>query len=355
MTTSDFTFYGKADYFADLARRIGRAKSGSTVTLATMSFIPTDDGIPAVVDALCEAAGRGVRVELAVDAYNFLLSKHKIVGPLWFSGELPRSVPAFYREKLAALERLKASGGHYTVTNVPARPFMLPFGGRSHIKYSVVDDYVYVGGCNLNTSRDIDLMAGWQDEAAAAWLRAFATDVRKGRNVRKTLQGRDVTERLGSNTELLIDAGVPKQSVIYKKALELIDEAQESVFITCQFFPNSTTTRHLVAAHRRGVDITVLFNHPSQHRLHYPLQQAVVWREQMRSPKVFFAHQLPRGERYLHAKLIATERGAIIGSHNYVTAGVNFGTAEIALLRHDPEFALAALRSLHQELSSRAD
>ena len=44
-----------------------------------------------------------------------------------------------------------------------------------------------------------------------------------------------------------------------------------------QFFPNSQTARHLARAHQRGVRVTVIYNHPSQHRTHYPLQQAVVW------------------------------------------------------------------------------
>lgn len=319
--------------------------------VATMNFEPRYEGVGVLMTALCDAAKRGVYVTLMIDAYNFLINEYKIVGPLWFTKDIPRYVPASYRKKLALLKQLKASGGRYIITNIPSRPFGMPFGGRSHIKFALVNDYVYVGGCNLSAP-NVDVMVGWDDRATADWLRDFANKVDETKNVRTALEGTDVTRRLDNQTELLIDAGVPHQSVIYKKALELIDQAEKSVYITCQFFPNSTTTHHLAKAHQRGVDVTVIFNHPWQHRVHYPLQQAVVWRERARMPAVFFSNQLPRSHMYIHAKLIATEKGAVIGSHNYVPTGVNLGTAEIALIRRDPEFAVQIIRAIKDQLTA---
>ncbi len=40
----------------------------------------------------------------------------------------------------------------------------------------------------------------------------------------------------------------------------------------------------------------------------------------------------------------------MIGSHNYVVTGVNFGTAEIALLRRDALFAAQATALAHSYL-----
>jgi len=290
-------------------------------------------------------------VTLMVDAYNFLMNERKIVGPLWFTKDIPRYVPAYYRKKLALLRQLEASGGRYVITNIPARPFGMPFGGRSHIKFAVVNDYVYVGGCNLS-AQSVDVMVGWHDRQTAVWLRSLADKVDEVKNVRAVLKDTDIIQTIDNHTDLLVDAGVPHQSIIYDKALALIDQAEKSVYITCQFFPNSTTTHHLAQAHRRGVDVTVIFNHPWQHRTHYPLQQAVVWRERTRMPAVFFSNQLPRSHMYIHAKLIATEKGAIIGSHNYVPTGVNLGTAEIALLRRDPEFSLQIVRAIKAQLTA---
>lgn len=351
MTSNDFSFYGHADYYRDLVVRIEQTKHGDSVALATMNFEPRVQGVQSVVDALSAAASRSVNVKLVVDAYNFLVSKNKLLGPMWFSKDLPRHMPAFYQRKLAALQQLENSGGHYVITNVPARQFRVPFGGRSHIKYARINDYVYVGGCNLGITH-IDLMVGWHDPTLAEWLGNFADAVMQTKDVSVALNNQDVVRGLDDQTELLVDAGVAGQSIIYEKALELIDQAQESIYITCQFFPNSQTTKRLVQAHKRGVKVTVIFNHPWQHGAHYPLQQAVVWRERARTPKVFFANQLARSHTYLHAKLIATEKGAIVGSHNYVPIGVELGTAEIALLRHEPEFALAAIRAIKDQLLS---
>lgn len=350
MISNDFVFYDKDNYYRDLVIRINQTKRGDSVALATMNFDPDFPGVQAIVDASCAAANRGVNVQLLIDAYNFLATKNKLPGPMWYAKDLPRRMPAYYVKKLDALERLKACGGHYTVTNMPARPLLLPFAGRSHIKFAAVHDYVYVGGCNLN-KLNIDSMVGWRDKDTAKWLQTFADDVHKTKNVHAALKGADVDRQLDEKTELLIDAGARKRSIIYDEALELIDQAEDSVFITCQFFPNSATNRHLVEAHRRGARVTVIFNHPWQHGAHYPLQQAVVWRERARTPAVFFANQLPRSQKFLHAKVIATEKGAIIGSHNYVPAGVNWGTAEIALLRRDPAFALQAVRSIKDQLT----
>lgn len=353
MTNSDFTIYGKAEYYRDLIARIDKAGPGEHVAVATMNFEPLDAGVPALIDALCTAAGRGADVRFSIDAYNFLSSKNKLAGPTVFTGKLPKHALPFYRQKLAALERLRACGGKYTITNMPTRAFTSPFASRSHIKYAVVNDYVYVGGCNISKTDVIDVMVGWRDATTAAWLLEFARDVDTAGSVRAALRGQDVTRAVDQQTELLIDAGVRDQSVIYQRALELIDQAEQSVYITCQFFPNSETTRHLVRAHQRGAEITIVFNHPIKHGAHYPLQQAVVWRERTRTPKVFFAHQLSLRQHYLHAKLIATEKGAIIGSHNYVRAGINWGTAEIALLRRDPGFALAAIEAIKTQIKQK--
>lgn len=349
MINNDFRFYGKEAYYRDVTRRIDQTKEGDSVAVATMNFEPRYEEVGVLVSTLCDAASRGVHVTLMIDAYNFLMNEHKIVGPLWFTKDVPQHIPPYYRRKLALLKRLKTCGGQYVITNVPGRPFSMPFGGRSHIKFAVINDYLYVGGCNLS-SVNIDLMVGWRDAATAKWLLDFAHKVYVTKNIRAVLKDTDVIRKLDDQTHLLIDAGVPKQSVIYEKALELIDQAEKSIYITCQFFPNSITTRHLAQAHQRGVDVTIIFNHPWQHHTHYPLQRAVIWRERMRMPTVFFSNQLPRSHKYIHAKLLVTEKGAIIGSHNYVPTGVNLGTAEIALLRHDITFAQNAVAALKHEL-----
>ena len=76
-------------------------------------------------------------------------------------------------------------------------------------------------------------------------------------------------------------------------------------------------------------------------------------RERMRNlPEHFFAGRLGKLVPKLHAKVLASEKAAIVGSHNYVIQGVNFGTAELALHSMDPAFALAVRNFTNQEIAS---
>ena len=121
--------------------------------------------------------------------------------------------------------------------------------------------------------------------------------------------------------------------------------------MTCQFFPNTVTAAHLAAAVKRGVGVTLYYNHPHYQAVHMqPVHRAVIRAEKLRRPRELFAHQLPKSLKRLHAKLLASEQGAFVGSHNYVTHGVNFGTAEIAIRRYDPAFTSSALGILKQHL-----
>jgi hypothetical protein len=61
--------------------------------------------------------------------------------------------------------------------------------------------------------------------------------------------------------------------------------------------------------------------------------------QKRRMPKDFFVDQTPKGTPVMHSKAVASEKSAMVGSHNYVERGVKFGTPELVLLRDDPNFA----------------
>lgn len=341
---TDFTFYTKPEYYRDITAGIGKLRKGDRVALATMSFKPQYAPVQALMEVLGAAAGRGVRVSLTVDAYVFLSDDKQVPGPLFFSKKLPRRMPAAFQKKYDVLAKLRQQGVQVAITNQPARVFTSPVGGRSHIKFAVINDRLYIGGCNLTSPERLDVMVGWESRKAADWLYEFSQNMVRTEST-AFMHGKDLDFSIDTDTQLLVDSGKPKQSTIFAHAMQLIDEAEKEVLITCQYFPNSVTTKHLIAAHERGVKVTVMYNHPSkfpkpQNLLHY----AVVARERLRTPPILFKQQLPKDRHYLHAKIIATESAAIIGSHNYVTAGVNFGTAEIALLRRDPAFSQSTVQ-----------
>lgn len=316
------------------------------MALISMGFDPADPTIAALMQALTQAAKRGVVVTLAVDAYSLMMNSKTGLptGPVFFHRDPLSWKSAYYRNKITLLEGLRAAGGEYVIINLPQTMFINPLAGRSHIKATVMGEEAYIGGCNLDTAKQVDLMVRIPHTKTADWIYNLIMDIMANGSTGSSLRYEDRKFVIDADTTLFVDSGKRKQSIIFKQALEFIDNAKEWLVMTCQYFPNSITAKHLAAAAKRGVDVKLFFNHPSQHGPTGTLpHHLVLLQERMKNPAKLFTLERPKGDRRIHAKLIATEQGAIIGSHNYVTAGILLGTAEAAILRRDPAFAKQAL------------
>lgn len=356
MSTTSLNIIPVKSYFSEITRAIARTKPGDRVALMTMAFNPAESPIQALMHEAAAAAKRGVHVQLNIDAHSFMVSDDSDLptGPLVIRGNL-KHLPEPYGYKMAILEELAASGGNYRILNWPASRFSNPFGGRSHIKCTVINDQAYLGGCNLSHAYQTDAMIRLSDPATVDWLYRFACDAGARGNVREMLGGSDTSRRIDDATTLLVDAGIKKQSLIYDQALTMIDQAKDWVSITCQFFPGNTTAKHLAAAMNRGVKVNAYFNGPRKHLgIKGRAMRLVQAREQAIHPAELFTRELDPDQPYLHAKLLATEQGAMIGSHNYVVQGVNFGTAEIALRRQDTAFG-REVAALAKDLAKTTD
>ena len=341
MSKPDFQFYSRPEYFKALIKHAQQAGNGDPITIMSMNFDPLVELIGRLMHELCEAASRGATVRLIVDAMDFILDSKSKPGPLFYGRQLTTASSGTFGKRFAFLENLQAAGGHYWIINKPVRPLQNPVAGRSHIKLALINDRVYLGGCNLDTEKRIDLMVSWHDKTTAAWLYELTEEIVAAGNARQALQGKDQTLRVNDTMTIYIDSGVKKQSLIYSQALQFIDQANESVTVTCQYFPGGPTAQHLIAAQKRNAQVTIYFNGPKAHE--QPLGHYLYnMRERLRVPASFFARQLPVTSDKLHSKLIITEHGAMIGSHNYVDVGVKLGTAEIALQVNDRMFAQAA-------------
>ncbi|GAC1370246.1 MAG: hypothetical protein NVSMB39_2950 [Candidatus Saccharimonadales bacterium] len=340
-------------YLTDLARRAAGAGPGDRLVVATMSFDPADPAVGELLGAWQAAAQRGADVSFMVDAYAYLIYGGTRPGPLFWHRELPRRLGRPFQAIHEALEGLAAAGVKVTVLNRPQRLFTLPVAGRSHIKFAYVNGRVYIGGCNLDWHTKVDVMAAWDDAPTAAWLRGFAGKMAETGNAGAAAGGHDLECRISATETLLVDAGRRGQSLIFDSAMAMIDAARESVFIACQFFPNDVTGQHLAAAQQRGVKVEILYNHASQQSFpHNLLHHYVAARERRRLPASFFVQGLRRQQPMLHAKLIATERESIMGSHNFVSAGVRLGTAEIALMSIDPALGRRARQNLLDQINN---
>jgi phosphatidylserine/phosphatidylglycerophosphate/cardiolipin synthase-like enzyme len=332
----------KAQYYKKLVTHISSTRSNERVLVMTMSILPNNTEVAYILESLKAAARRGVRVTLVLDSYNFLVNPiKKTIGPLFFNTAWPpKDSNSYWTELLESIQQLENAGAQVIVSNKPSRAFRNPFSGRSHIKTAVVHNTVYIGGCNLSKATDTDAMVYFESISAADWLYEKLTHATAKKSIREGFSGIDQQFALDNKTSILIDSGAKEQSLIYDTALRMIDDSQNWVLITCQFFPNSNTAARLLAAHERGVQVNIIYNNPQKHAglYHKALQSLVRNRERLRMPSNFFSQELPVGTPFLHAKIIATDNGGIIGSHNYVKAGVDFGTAEIAFCRTEPQF-----------------
>jgi phosphatidylserine/phosphatidylglycerophosphate/cardiolipin synthase-like enzyme len=353
MTNQDFTFYTSADYWQELLASLKRAGRGDRLAVMVMSMNPVDPIIAQVLTELMAAAGRGANVHVVVDAYNFLIHlKNDTPGPLWWRAKLGPTWRSYrgIQEALRALERQPNT--HVTVINMPTRAFTNPKSGRSHIKFTVINNRVFIGGCNLGNTDWLDAMLSWTDQHIADYLYHLVQELERVKSTKVLLGGDDRTIAIDTCTSLLIDSGKKRQSLIFDQAMELIDAAEKFVLITCQYFPNGTTAQHLVAARQRGVQVQIVYGHPAgQGPIGSLIQQASAARERLRVPGELFRDRLPKAGPGIHAKIIATEKGAIIGSNNYVYAGVLFGTAEMAVLRHDAAFSASMVNVVERLLA----
>lgn len=336
---SSFKLFDRHEYYDYLIKYMNNASAGDNIILATMEFRPDHEVIGAIVKSLCTAARRGAQVTFIVDAYSFMLKEGAFLGPMFFSKKDPKSGYGSFKPVINAMKSLRLSGVECAVINKPQRPLKNPFGGRSHIKFAVINDEVFIGGCNLSDPDLLDVMVRTHNKHLSQFMRKFTNDVIKHKNVRKALMRCDKSIRVDPNTELLIDAGVKRQSLIYDRAFDLINSAATRVYMTCQYFPNKYTPAALAEAHERGVGVHLAYNHPDQHKSPIRgIQRRTVAYSRKRLPESVFENQLHQNKNYLHAKILLSEKEAIIGSHNFVKMGVNLGTAEIALHSTSTDF-----------------
>jgi phosphatidylserine/phosphatidylglycerophosphate/cardiolipin synthase-like enzyme len=337
------------EFFARLHRDIGRVGRGDQAALATMSVDPAEPTAARLIDDLCSAAARGARVDVALDAYTLFYPRR--IGPF----VAPRALAAAAgRDRASAITRLRRGGAACAVVNQDTGGLLRLYAGRSHLKIATAGEHAYIGGPSLHGCDGIDLVAAICDRAVARRLHALVADLVRAGDSRTLLCGTDQTWNLDARSSLLLDAGVPGQSLIYEHALGIIDSARQQLTIACQYFPTGRLARRLLAAQHRGVRVHIAFNHPSRHDQLNAAHGVIIAAARLRRPPQFFAHQVPAGQPKLHAKAIASEHTAMVGSHNLSAAGVYLGTSEIAVIRTEPAFASSVRACLLDQIGPPA-
>jgi len=330
-----------ADYYAALAAEVSQAGQGDVVDIATMSFEPNDPQVDQLLTALGTAAANGASVNLAVDAYALLLeSTHPVPGPLW--APLPSGQELFRRRQQALASLHSHPTTQATVINQPSRLFSSPVAGRNHIKISRANDRVYLPNGNLNLTDDNDMVLALTESRAASWLGEIVADLAATGHTLDTLSHTDEVFPVDHATELIVDAGIPGQSLILDEALALIDEAEDWLVLATQYYPQKEVLRRLTDAVLRGVDVRLPYNTPASQGLLEKLPERLSLFRSRKVHSQLRAYPLPVTGRKMHLKGLASEKQAMAGSHNYIERGVRSGTAELVLRRRDAAFARRA-------------
>ncbi|MFW7414619.1 phospholipase D-like domain-containing protein [Demequina sp. SO4-18] len=314
------------DYIADATARVRAATR--RVRLATLT-IADEERTADLIEALIAAARRGVDVKIAADVFTYLDTAATLL-PAGFRGRRRR-------ESASLVARLTEAGARFTWLGSERG---LIWRGRTHTKLCVVDDVSYAfGGVNLDDrgATNVDYMMRVDDPGLANDLdKVYTWMAEMGPS---EIGHPSLTLRHGGDA-VLIDGGMPGDSVIYRRAVELVADATH-VLLVSQYCPTGELGR-LISARPHGLWFNRPRNATTANRILIAASMAAS------------GHRTRyRAQRYLHAKsLIMTmrtgERVAITGSHNFVSAGVTLGTRELALETRS-EQVIDQLLAFHRE------
>lgn len=307
----------RAEAFArEATKSIKRAKSRIAIVMTT--FHSDDELSSTLIEELCDASARGVKVTVCADSYTYTEPKEFLL-------RSPKKHPVRAYRALKIERKLKKCGVEYRWLG---RTSNFGFAGRTHTKWVIADDDVFsFGGVNIDHTSftNTDYMLHFNDNELANML--YAEHQRLVHADRAGHASKSHKLVVNQTSTLLIDGGLPGDSVIYRRACTLAKEASSIIFVS-QYCPTGKLNRIL-----KRKKATLYFNH---------WRQAKWMNMVMIRFGMMFARQDTGYNRrqYLHAKFIiftmaGGEKIAITGSHNYMYGSVILGTREIALETSD--------------------
>lgn len=325
-----FTRLTPAEYLENATKHVRKAKR--SISLVAL-IIANDKKTDIFLESLGNAAARGVRVEVAADTFTFgELSGH--FKPLKYYSEQAR-------ETRAMVSKLREQGVIFTWVG---RFSSLPFTGRNHMKCLVVDDTIFsFGGVNIDDEslQHVDYMFRLKDTRLALELhddiaRIVAAD-------QHNFAYRSHEFRYDEQTRVLVDGGFQGDSLIYRRACDIVSQAKE-VTVVSQYCPTNKFSKLL-----KKTNSHLYFNLPK--KANNGINSLLIRFNMLVSGNT----SLYKGNTYLHSKfIIATLKDdtkvALTGSHNFTYIGVLFGTREIALETTDKKIIASLEEFLEKEV-----
>ncbi|MNF35500.1 putative cardiolipin synthase YwiE [compost metagenome] len=294
----------------------------------------------ALVDALCVAAVRGVRVRCLFDGFGCL------------------------RLGVALRERLAQSGVMLQLYNPLRWRQGLSNLYRDHRKILVVDDRVaFVGGTgstdefwdpSQETSRWHEAMVAIEGPLVAHWQAIFDYQwlANLGRRPWKPGEAPGLAHlppypAVGEGLGRLAYADASQHRDIVQSLVRSIRTARNRVWLATPYFlPSWKVRRALIKAARRGVEVRLLLT--SRHTDHPPVRFAGqrYYPRLLRAGVRIFEYQ----QRFLHLKLVLVDDWVSVGSCNFDHWNLRFNL-EANLEALDPQFTQAVDACMRQDFA----
>lgn len=337
------------DFFPALCRGIDGARH--SVHLETYIFTLDRTGRK-VLESLCAAAARGVKVRVAIDGFGSADEVHDIRRQIEAAGGaclIYRPEPRWFVRWVPSRQRLR----------------------RLHRKIAVIDgELALVGGINiLDDYDDIEPQDGIDvprfDYAVAVrgplvpyavhaqkllWMRLNWSRLRRHPRDWRRIRLAPVSSAGAAPVGALRAALVLRDNLRYRKTFERgylwwLERAQKEILIANAYFlPGKQFRRALISAARRGVRVRVL------------LQGKVEYRMQYHATRSLYAPLLAEGVEiyeympsYLHAKVAVIDRMATVGSSNIDPFSFLLAR-EANVVVDDAEFAAGLQASLERAI-----
>jgi phosphatidylserine/phosphatidylglycerophosphate/cardiolipin synthase-like enzyme len=306
------------EFIDDLEKEATRAKT----RVWTQAMFVDGGTIFDRLDALLsDAASRDLDSRLHADWFSLKFS----------GGKYMRPHSEQYKTKIALFDSLKNRGVSILFTNKPTLfEHAFPYKGRNHMKMTIVDNLVYLGGVNYadDDFQFADFMVKFTDRDIVSAVHKLFLRV-------ETNRLRDEKIQINTETCLFVDAGRAGKSIILKEAIRAAKTTKNTIYHTCQFVPDGAFLRALHKAYLRKCEVDVIS--PDKNSFSrmlsgvYNLNRFAIRIKRQHVPVHFLS-------RMVHAKLtIVDNQYILMGSHNLSLSGVRVGTAEVALASHNPE------------------
>jgi cardiolipin synthase A/B len=321
---------GGREYF-DLLKKIIDNASHS-IHLQFYIFLGDETGIP-VMEALKEAASRGVAVHLHLDGYASQKLSKKYVTDLRTSGVSVKWFEPLFRSK------------HFY------------FGRRLHHKVVVVDGlYSLVGGINIcNRYNDMPGEPAWLDMAlycegeASYILYKICRNMWGNKNASPSVTPdsiekfcKHIPEKEKTNVRVIRNDWVRRKSEVWRFYFNIFNSAEKRITIMCSYFlPGRTFRKKISQAVKNGVTVKVILAGTSDIKIAKHAER-FLYEWLLKNKVEIYEYQ----ETVLHAKVAAYDSHFVtIGSYNVNNISA-YASLELNMEIKDNAFALHTEKEL---------